>query len=92
MAVGLIARKLNAVDTLVDPIGNPDRAAVYSKLVGQNDSVEYAHAARRAVTILAQTEGTEARKLLQELANRGADDPIGELAHIALWGKQKKPR
>lgn len=89
VAVDLIARKLNPVLTLADPIGVPDRASLYKKLIGKNDEIEYAIAARRAVTALAQTEGAQARNLLQAFADRGLDDPIGRLAHAAIWGKQK---
>jgi WD40 repeat protein/beta-lactamase regulating signal transducer with metallopeptidase domain len=89
VAVELIARKLKNVKTLADPISEPARASVYKKLIGKNDEIEYAVAARRAITAIAQTEGTDARKLLQELADRGPDDPIGQLAHAAIWGKRK---
>ena len=89
VSVELIARKLQNVKTLADPIGEPERASVYKKLVGKSEEIEYATAARRAITALTQTEGPEARKLLQQLAARGQDDPIGQLAHTAIWGKQK---
>lgn len=89
VSVELIARKLQNVKTLADPIGEPARASVFKKLVGKSEEIEYATAARRAITALAQTEGPEARILLLQLADRGTDDPIGQLAHTAIWGKQK---
>lgn len=74
---------------LADPISEPARASVYKKLVGKSEEIEYATTARRAITALIQTEGAEARKLLLQLADRGQDDPIGQLAHAAIWGKRK---
>ena len=91
VAVELIARKLKPVRILFDPVATPDRAELFKKLVGRNEVVEYSIAARRAVTILAQTEGTEARTLLQELADRGLEDPVGRLAQSAILGKQRQP-
>ncbi len=79
------------VDPAPVPVATPDRAEIFKKLVGRNEVVEYSIAARRAVTILAQTEGPEARTLLQELADRGLEDPVGRLAQSAILGKQRQP-
>ncbi len=89
VAVELIASKLAQIKILADPIGEPTRASLYKKLVGKSNEVEYATAARRAITALAQSEGPKARKLLLEIADRGQDDPIGQLAHAAIWGKKR---
>jgi len=50
---------------------------------------ENATVMRLAITVLELTPGDKAKKLLIELANRGHEDPIGRLAHAALWGKSK---
>ncbi|MFN0052286.1 MAG: M56 family metallopeptidase, partial [Planctomycetales bacterium] len=92
-AVALLAEKLRPVHSVVDPDilleGNsPEESARIKRLkkvlAEKDPKVELAITVRRAVSLLAQLGTPEARRLLEELAERDSQGDLGRFATAAL--------